>query len=92
MYSIYIILTVIIALIILVFGAFRDDRIKRELTEQIDYLKNENQKAWDNTRTAEKRINQIRQALQKQVRELQEEADKLRSMIWKYIDKHRGSR
>ena len=81
-----------IALIILVYGAFRDNRIKRQLTRQVDYLKAQSQKAWDNTKSAEKRTENIRTVLKKEVQELEEETTKLRQIIWSHIKKEHSSR
>lgn len=81
-----------IVLVILVYGSFRDNRIKRQLTRQIEYLKTQSQKAWDNTKSAEERVEKVRAVFKKEVHELHGETDKLRQMIWKHIEKQHSSR
>lgn len=83
---VYSIIVTIVALI-LMYGAFRDERTKREQNRQIDHLKQQNQLAWDNSRTTEQEAKKTTSNLRVEVNELKKDADHLRDLIWKFIER-----
>ena len=86
----YTIVVTLVALILL-HGAFRDDRTKREQSKQIEHLKKQNHQAWQTTRLAEQETVQVQSKLTRTIRELQSDADRLRKLIWDHIEKRHNT-